>query len=268
MGILYESFGSFHTGVSSYRMLISKRSRGTISLTDDNLSFESQKDKVPFRLKLSEIQDFFMKNQFSIPVVEIVTLHGNTYNLYSLRRSKKHYHSSLEITEDLFRQLTRLILNKDQIILFDAIVAFYPSSLRNFNFKESSLQGHIFLTENYILFKSFQTGKINRIEILQIKHILMEIVDTITYVTFETLDGAIFSLLPLKASWGRFTKDKVKTEKLYDILNQTMMYKQSEQLGAEELTSLSKNETICKFCGNIINSEVSLCPFCGNENRK
>lgn len=265
MGILYESFGSLHTGEPSYRILISKRSRGTISLTEDALSFESLKDKVLFRLRLPEIRDFFMKIRFSIPIVEVITLHGSTHNLYSLKKSKKHYHSALKTTEDLFRQLARLILNKDQVILFDAIVAIYPSSLKNFDFKESSLHGHLFLTENYVLVKLFQSGKINKIEIMQIKQIIIEIVDSITYVTLETHEGKIFSILPLKTSWGKFIIDQGKTEKLFDILNQTVMYKQSEGLVFEHMTKTGKDEVRCSYCGNIINSEVTICPLCGNR---
>ena len=265
MGILYTSFGSLHTGDPSYRNLISKRSRGTISLTEDELSFESLKDKVLFRLRLSEIRDFFMKNRFSIPLVEIRTLHGNTHSLYSLKKSKKHYHSALKTTEDLFRQLARLILNKDQVILFDAIVAIYPSSPKSFDFRKSSLHGHFFLTENYILVKLFQSGNINKIEIMQIKQIIMEIVDSKTYVTLETREGKIFSILPLKFSWGKFIIDKGKTEKLYDILNQTVMYKQSERLGTEDMTKTGKEKVKCSYCGNIINSEVTICPLCGNR---
>lgn len=265
MGILYESFGSFHTGVSSYRMLISKRSRGTISLTEDILSFESQKDKVLFKLNLSEIQDFYMKIRFTIPVVEIVTHHGSIHNIFSLKRSKKHYHSSLRTTEALFRQIARLLLNKDQVILFDAIVALYPSSLKNFDFRESSLHGHAFLTENYILVKLFQSGKIIKIKIILVKQIIMEIVDSTTYVTLETHEGKIFSILPLKTSWGKFIIDHGKTEKLYDILNQTVMYKQSERLGIEDKTKTGRNKIKCSYCGNIINSEVTICPLCGNR---
>ncbi|KKN13790.1 hypothetical protein LCGC14_1002840, partial [marine sediment metagenome] len=41
MVILYESQGSFNSGVPSYRLLISKKSKGTISLTEKILSFES-----------------------------------------------------------------------------------------------------------------------------------------------------------------------------------------------------------------------------------
>ncbi|MFX1377406.1 MAG: hypothetical protein ACFFA0_16530 [Promethearchaeota archaeon] len=265
MVILYEAFGSFNTGVSSYRVLISKKSRGTISLTEGTLQFESHKDKVLFQLKISKIEDFFMKNRFSIPIIEIISPNGTNYILSTLRKSKKHYHSSLQMTEDLFRQLTRLILNKDQIILFDTIVTLYPGSVKNFNFKERSLQGHIFLTENYILFKPFQTGKFNRIRILQIKQVIMEIEDSITYITIETVKGNIYSFLPLKIYRGRIVKDKTKNEKFYDILNQAIMYKRSEQIGVNKKEP-EKQQIKCSFCENMIKPTDKLCPYCGNKN--
>lgn len=261
MAILYESLGSFHTGASSYRALISKRSRGTISLTEEALTFESQKDKVPFHLKLSEIRDFYLKNRFTIPVIELLSIHGTTHILSALKEGKKRFHSSLQMTEDLFRQLTKLIFNEDQIILFDAVVALCPGSVKSLNLKESSLQGHMFLTENYILFKSFQTGNLCRIVVVDIKQITMEIIDSMTYVTIETLGSGFYSFLPLTTSWGRFVKDKAKTEKLYDILNQARMYKNSEQVSKKPREDLIK----CLYCGNTIEPEANLCPFCGNE---
>lgn len=261
MAILYESLGSFHTGVSSYRGLISKRSRGTISLTEETLTFESQKDKVLFKIKLSEIRNFYLKNRFTIPIIELISIHGSTYTISTLKESKKRFHSSLQMTEDLFRQLTRLIFNVDQIILFDAIVALCPGSIKSFNFRENSLQGHMFLTENYVLFKSFQSGNLNRIKIFDIKQVIMEIIDSMTYVTIETLEGGFYSFLPLTTSWGKFVKDKIKAEKLYDILNQARMYKNSEQVSKKPREDLIK----CLYCGNTFEPEANLCPFCGNE---
>ena len=265
MAILYESLGSFHTGVSSYRGLLSKRSRGTISLTEEALTFESQIDKVLFKLKLSEIRDFYLKKRFTIPIIELISIHGTTYTISTLKETKKLFHSSLQMTEDLFRQLTRLIFNEDQIILFDAIVALCPGSIKSFNLRETSLQGHMFLTENYILFKSFQTGQLSRIKIFDIKQVIMEIIDSMTYVTIESLEGGFYSFLPLKTSWGKFVKDKIKTEKLYDILNQARMYKNSEQVINQKNEEPREDLIKCLYCGNIIEPEVNLCPFCGNE---
>jgi len=268
MSILFESVGSFHTGPSSYRALISKRSRGIITLTEEILNFESQKDKVQFRLKLSEIREFFMKNRFTIPIIELLSVHGIKHTISTLKESKKHFHSSLQMTADLFRQLTRLIFNKDQIILFDAIIAFCPCSINNFNMKESSLEGHMFLTENYVLFKSFQTGNLTKIKIYNINQVLMEILDSMTYVSIETLQGSFYSFLPLKTSWGKFVKDKIKVEKLYDILNQAKMYKQSETAVNLTTSELSDNKIKCLYCKNMINSEVIVCPYCGNNNQE
>jgi len=265
MAILYESLGSFHTGASSYRALVSKRSRGTISLTEETLTFESQKDKVPLHLKLSEIRDFYLKNRFTIPIIELKSIHGTIHTISSVKERKKHFHSSLQMVESLFRQLTRLIFNKDQIILFDAIVVLYPGSLKSFNIKERSLRGHLFLTENYILFKSFQTGNLSRIKIFDIQQVIMEIIDSMTYVSIETLDGGFYSFLPLTTSWGKFVKDKNKTEKLFDILNQARMYKNSEQVSNQKNEKPKEDLIKCLYCGNVIEPEANLCPFCGNE---
>jgi hypothetical protein len=224
------------------------------------------KDKVPFYLKLAEIHDFYLKNRFTVPFIELKSIHGTFYTISTLKERKKHFHSSLQMTEDLFRQLTRLIYNKERVILFDAIVALCPGSLTSFDLHESSLQGHIFLTENYIMFKSFQTGSLNHIKIVDIKQIIMEIINSMTYVTIENLKGEVYSFIPLKSSWGNFIRDRIKTEKLYDILNQARMYKQSEKVGSQETTETQEKKVKCLYCENIIDSEASVCPYCGNNN--
>ncbi|MHA2392125.1 MAG: hypothetical protein ACXAEX_09140 [Promethearchaeota archaeon] len=263
MATLYESFGNFNTEVSSYRLLISKRSRGTIYLTEDKLSFESQKDRILFHVNLSDVQDFFLKHRRSIPLIELKTKNGTSYSVYPVRKSKRSYHSSLLMTEDLFRELARLIYNKEQTILFDAIGTLYPGSIHSAKIKDITFQGHIFLTENNILFKPFQQIGISNIRVSDIRSIIMEIVDSTTYVTLETHEGEIYSFLPLKKQWRKFVKDKIKTEKLYDILNQAKMYKESEKIGGDKEESI-KNHLKCSYCRNIITIGISTCPYCGN----
>jgi hypothetical protein len=262
MTILYESLGNFNTGIPSYRSFISKRSRGTITLDEKTLSFESEVDKIVFHVKLSEIQDFFMRSRFSIPYIELNTFDKTTYILYPLRKSKNLYRSSLLMTEELFRQLVRLISNKDKAILFDATGSLYPGASLIVDLKEKSFQGHIFLTENYILFKFFQTGAISNIKIRDIKLIIIEIVNSTRYVTNEKLEGSIFSFLILKEKRRKFIKDKIKTEKFYDVLNNTKIYKDSEKL--IEIKQ-EKKDVKCLFCGNTINPNEATCPYCGNN---
>jgi len=263
MTILFESLGSFNTGIPSYRSFISKRSRGAITLDEKTLSFESEVDKIVFHIKLSKIQDFFMRFRFSIPYLELNTFDKSIYTLYPLRKHKNSYNSSLLMTEDLYRQLARLICNKDQAILFDAIGILYPGSFQSIDLKEKALKGHVFLTENYILFKSFQLGDISNINILDIKLVIIEIVDSTRYVTIETLEGRVFSFLILKAKRRKFVKDKIKTEKFFDVLNNAKNYKDSEKLIEVKQEKIEVN---CRYCGNKINPNDTRCPFCGNEN--
>ncbi|MFW9941210.1 MAG: hypothetical protein ACFFFT_09225 [Candidatus Thorarchaeota archaeon] len=262
MTILYESSGSFNTGVPNYRSFISKKSRGVITLDEKTLSFESEVDKIVFHIKLSEVQDFFMRTRFSIPYIELNSINNSTYTLYPLRKHKNSYSSSLLMTEELFRELARLICNKDQAIYFDAIGALYPGSFQSIDLKKKTLKGHIFLTENYILFKSFQMGDINNINIVDIKQIMIELVDSTKYVTIETIKGIIFSFLILKEKKRRFVKDKFKTEKFYDVLNNTKTYKDSEKLLE---VKHEKKKVKCLFCGNKIDPTEEKCPYCGNK---
>jgi len=249
----YESFGSFNTGIPSNRLLISKKSKGEISLNETFLSFESQVDKILFQIKLSEIQDIAMKNRFKISLIEIQGLHQTFYTLYPLIKKDKSHSTSKEMTLELFRQLTRQVFNKDQTILFDTIGGFYLGSLRSYALKEMTIQGYIFLTENYILFKSFQPGNIYKINVLDFKDITMEIVDSTTYIKIGTVDGQIYSFFPLKKQWRKFGKDALKTEKLYDVLHQAKMYKESEHVRfkKDEKEKIKKIKTMLKVSNRL-----------------
>ena len=230
MVTLYESYGSFSTGIPSFRQLVSKKSKGTITLTETFLSFESLVDKILFQVKLSEIQDISIKNRSNINLIELQTPHQTFYTLYPMKKKNNSYSTSKEMTLELFGQLTRLIFTKDQTILFDAIGSFCLGSLLSYDLKEMTIQGHIFLTENYILFKSFHSEGIFKIKVLNFKDITMEIEGSTTYVKIGTIDEKTYSLFPLKRQRRSLVKDKLKTEKLYDVLNQAKMYKESEHL--------------------------------------
>ncbi|HEA70714.1 hypothetical protein LCGC14_1825230 [marine sediment metagenome] len=230
MAILYESQGSFNSGIPSYRLLISKKSKGTISLTEKVLSFETQKDKINFQLSLSEIQNIFMKNRYKIPLIELLTIHKTVYTLFPFRDDSNSNSSSREMTEELFKQLIRVVFNKDQTILYETRSKFYPGSIQNFDLNMKALQGCIFLTENYILFKPFEEGENYKVKILNIKDITMEIVSSTTYVKIGTVQGKIYSIFPLKRHWRIDKRDNKKVEKLYDMLNQAKMYKESAKL--------------------------------------
>jgi hypothetical protein len=134
------------------------------------------------------------------------------------------------MTEELFKQLIRVVFNKDQTILYETRSKIYQGSIENSELNMKNFQGYIFLTENYILFKPFEEGKRYKIKILNIKDITMEIVNSTTYVEIRTILGKIYSIFPLKRHWKIDKRDNKKVEKLYDMLNQAKMYKESEKL--------------------------------------
>ena len=253
MAALYESYGSFSTGIPSFRQLLSKKSKGSLTLTETLLSFESQVDKIRFQVKLSEIQNISIKKRSNINLIELQTHHQTFYTLYPMKEKNNSFTPSKEMTIELFGQLTRLIFNRDQTILFDAISSFYIGSLRSSDLKESILQGYIFLTENYILFKSFQPGNIYKINMLDFKDITMEITGSTTYIKIGTIYDQFYSFFPLKRQWRKLVKDKLKIEKLYDVLNQGKMYKESEQIRSkkEEKEKIKKIKSMLKVSNRL-----------------
>ncbi|MFX1456354.1 MAG: hypothetical protein ACFFDB_13350 [Promethearchaeota archaeon] len=225
---LFESFGSFNSGKPPYRLLISKKSKGNLSLNETFLSFESHADKILFQIKLSDIQDVAIKNRFKISLIELQVTHGSFYTIYPLIKKDKSSSPSKGMTLELFRQIIRLVFNKDQTIFFNAIGGLYIGTLSCHELKEPTFQGYIFLTENYILFKSFQPSHLYKINVLDFKDITLELADSTTYVKIETIHGHMYSFFPLKRHWRKFKEDRLNPEKFYDILNQAKMYKESE----------------------------------------
>jgi len=253
MVILYESYGSFCTGIPSFRKLVSKKSKGNISITDTFLSFESLVDKIRFQVKLSDINDIALKIRSNIKLIELQTIHKTFYTLYPMIKKEKSYSPSRTMTLELFRQFTRLVFNKDQTILFDTFCGFYPGIISSHDLKEMTIQGHIFLTEDYIFFKAFQPGNIQKIDVLDLKEITMEIVESATHIKIETLAGQTYSFIPLKRQWRKFRKDKLKTEKFYDVLNQAKMYKDSERIRVikDVKEQIKKIKTILKVSNRL-----------------
>jgi hypothetical protein len=263
MAILYETFGDFNAGAFSYRLLLSKKTLGTITLTEINLSFESHVDKVVFNIQLTDIQDFFLRKRLSIPLIELITTHGTMYSLFPLIKKTTVFGSSLVMTEDLFRHLSKAIYIKDQVIFFDAVCVFYLGAPKSLNPKDLGLGGHIFITENNILFRSFQQGKNTLISVPDITQIKMEVEGSKTYTTLEDQKGNFYTILVLEAQRKKFREDKFKTEKLYDVLNQAKSYKESEKVS---LDGVINGKITCSSCGNLIKNTIRHCPFCGNEN--
>jgi hypothetical protein len=253
MATFYESYGSFATGIPSFRKIVSKKSKGFITLTETFLSFESQVDKIRFQVKLTEIQDMSIKNRSNINIIEIQTPHETFYSLYPMKKKNNSFSPSKEMTIELFGQLTRLVFNRNQKILFDTIGGCSIGSLRSYDLKDMTIQGHIFLTENYILFKSFQPGNIYKIDVLDFKDITMEIVDSTTYIKIGTINGQVYSFFPMKKQRRKFGKDELKTEKFYDVLTQAKMYKDSEQvkLDEDEKEKVKKLKTMLKVSNRL-----------------
>ena len=79
---LFKSFGNFTTGQTSYLALVSKKSRGTITLTDKEFSFKSEKDNILFQLRIRDIENFSIRNRLNLPTIELISVQGLVYTFY------------------------------------------------------------------------------------------------------------------------------------------------------------------------------------------
>ena len=236
MVVLFESYGNFTSGQTSYLALISRKSRGTITLTDKEFLFKSEKDNILFHLRTNDIQNFSIKNRFKLPTIELVSVQGITYTFYPHKKEKSSLTTSKKSTEDLFRELTRSTFKKENPILFETIGSLKNSDSEKGISTSEALTGVIFLNEDYLSFKPFTEKSITQISILNIINISSDTSKSGPAVNIQTKDGKYCSFLTLKKRIGRHTKDKAKTERLFELINQAKIYKSSEQ------TRLQKEE--------------------------
>lgn len=232
MVTLFESFGNFATGQTSYRALVSRKSRGKIVLTEKGFSFKSEKDGILFQLKVEEIENFYLKKRFKLPTIELLSNQGIYYSFYPHKKEKSSYTTSKKITEELFGELTRLTFKGDQPILFVAKGLFWKGNLPNQ--KPKLLKGVIFLTEDYLSFKPFKLETVHQVKVKDITKIFNGITKSSPDVKIQTIQDEIYSYVTLKKHLGTYSKDKAKTIKLYDLINQAKEYKVAEQLQIEE----------------------------------
>jgi len=233
MVILFESFGNFTTGQSSYLALVSKKSRGTITLTEKEFLFKSEKDKIIFHLKFSNIQNFEMKTRFQLPTIELISVQGIIYTFYPHKNEGSSRATSKKATIDLFRQLTRSTFKKESPILFETIGNLREYDLSDGKTEADSLRGMIFLNEDFLSFKPFTEKLIYQIPILNILKIIIDTSNIGPAVNIQTREGKSYTLVALKKQLKMYAKDKSKTEKLYELLNQAKIYKSSEQIRLE-----------------------------------
>ena len=234
MVILFESFGNFATGQTSYKALISKKSRGTITLTEKEFIFKSEKDKISFHLRFRDIENFAMKTRFQLPTIELISVQGMLYTFYPHKKEKSSLTTSKKATEDLFRQLTRSTFKKESPILFETTGSFRHYDLTEGTTVPEPQRGIIFLNEDYLSFKPFAEKSIFQIQILSIIQILMETSKIGPAVNIQIKEGKSYTLMALKKQLKMYTKDKSKTGKLYEFLNQAKIYKSSEQTRLEK----------------------------------
>lgn len=234
MVILFESFGNFTTGQTSYMALISRKSRGTITLTEKEFLFKSEKDKITFHLRVSDIQNFAMKTRFQLPTIELISVQGILYTFYPHKKERSSLATSKKATEELFRQLTRSTFKKESPILFETIGSFRDYDLKDGMAVSESLRGIIFLNEDFLSFKPFTEKSIYQILILNILQILIDTSNIGPAVNIQIKEGKSYTLMALKKKLRMYVKDKSKTEKLYELLNQAKIYKSSEQIRLEK----------------------------------
>ncbi len=234
MVILFESFGNFTTGQTTYMALVSRKSRGTITLTEKEFLFKSEKDKITFHLRVRDIQNFAINTRFQLPTIELVSVLGILYTFYPHKKEKSSFATSKKATEDLFRELTRSTFKKESPILFETTGSFRDYDLNDGEEVSDSQRGIIFLNEDFLSFKPFTVKTLYQIPIRNILKILIYTSNIGPAVNIHTKEGKSYTLMALKKQLRMYAKDKSKTVKVYELLNQAKLYKASEQIRLEK----------------------------------
>ncbi len=253
MVVLFESYGNFTSGQTSYRALISRKSRGTITLTDKEFLFKSEKDNILFHLRTNDIQNFSIKNRFKLPTIELISVQGISYTFYPHKKERSSLTTSKKATQDLFRELTRSTFKKENPILFETIGSLKNSDSEEEILNSEALIGVIFLNEDYLSFKPFTEKSITQIPILNIINISNNSSKSDPTVNFQTKDTAFYSLMTLKKHIGRYINDKGKTERLFKLIDQAKAYKTSEltRLQKEEQEKIDRIKSMMQVSNNL-----------------
>lgn len=228
MVILFESYGNFSTGKPAYKALISKRSRGTLTLTEKELSFQSEIDKILYQIKVKDIKNFYFTQKFNIRAIELENVHDNTFTFYASVKKEKSYHSSKAFTIDLFHHLTRILLRKDKPIFFEAGGAFWQGKPNIFDWKTNLKKGILILTEDRLSFKPFDQGDIEKLDVMEINSIETLQSNLDDFIKISMYNRNEFSLTLLTKKYGRTIINTKKVIKLLELLNQVKSYKISE----------------------------------------
>jgi len=253
MVVLFESYGNFTSGQTSYRALISKKSRGTIILTDKKFLFKSEKDNILFHLRMNDIQNFSIKNRFKLPTIELTSVQGISFTFYPHKKERSLLATSKKTTEELFRELTRSTFKKENPILFETVGSLKSSDSEQGILTSETLTGIIFLNEDYLSFKPFAEKSINQILILNIVNVSNETSKSGPTVDVQDKNGKFYSFIALKKHIGRYTKDKGKTNRLFELINQARIYKTSEQtrLQKEEREKLDRIKSMIQVSNKL-----------------
>jgi rRNA maturation endonuclease Nob1 len=234
MVILFESYGNFVSGEANYFALISKKSRGTIILTDRTFSFKSLKDQILFEINVSEIDNFVIKKRYNLHTIELTRYKVNKYNFYPHKIGNSSLKSSKTLTEYLFQQLTRAAYRNDYPVLYETKAAFWKGVPSEVDWKAKLQEGFLILTENGLSFKFFNKNHVHHEKVTQIKDIHRELIDSVAYIQIVNIKDKMTSYLALKSN-SHFTKqDELKTDRLYELINQAKDYKETEKLQIEE----------------------------------
>jgi hypothetical protein len=234
MVILFECYGNFVSGGASYLALISKKSRGTIILTERSFSFKSLKDQILFQINVSDIQNYAIKKRFNLQTIELKTDKVNVYTFYPHKSGNSSLRSSRTLTEDLFRELTRAAFKKDYPVLYETKAGFWEGTPSVDNWKSTLQEGFLILTENSLDFKPFNVNAVHHEKITKIIEIHRELVDSMPYIQITNITNSTTSYLGLKNnSWHR-KEDQLKTDKLFELITQAKDYKEAEKLQIKE----------------------------------
>ena len=235
MVILFESYGNFSTGNPSHRALISKRSRGTITLSDKELTFQSEIDKIIYQIKIRDVKNFYFNKRFNLQVIDLTDIFDNQYTFYASIKKKSSYSSSKTFTLELFYHLTRIVLKKDKPIFFEAGGGFWHHTPNLVNWKTDMKNGLFILTEDSLSFNPFEQGAFEILNVIEMDSIEIFRNDSREYIKINMINQDSYSLTLFSKKHGFTKTDGIKVKKLSELLNQVKMYKNSELIKQENL---------------------------------
>lgn len=218
MAVIFESIGTYKTGIASDSSILSKKQRGTIRLTKTELSFNSERDHILFHIDVLDIENLYIKHSYKAPIIRLKSIYNVFFSMCPLKKKDNSFKTSIHKSEELLTVLTRLIFEQNQQIIFESKGFFCLGFPPGRSWRSAMQRGLILLSEEYLSFKAINQEIYHQLPILHIQSIQKSSKGSTSIIKVQTFQDYFYSYVTAKKQKNNVVGDQSKTEEFYKTL--------------------------------------------------